>query len=70
MVEKRNPWRPSLYSPKDSRCRIQGILSLEGWKMFEKIRTMLAKRHNVTEVSHADSVEWLVRDYTAKHPEK
>jgi len=52
--------RGSIYGPKDGD-RVQGTLTKEGAKMFERLRQWLQQDTKRPSVSDADTIEYLTR---------
>lgn len=55
--------RPSLFRGKTQRYRVQGVLSDEGGRIFERVRARLVARTKRKLISDADVIEEAVRHY-------
>jgi hypothetical protein len=53
--------RPSVFAPKDPKCRYQGLTTKEGSKRLETKRKELSKLSGVKNVSDGDLFDYLAR---------
>ena len=57
----RNPWRPSIFTPKANGNRYQGVTTAYGGKCFEMVRHAIMHKHGLKSVSDGDVFEYMAR---------